>query len=143
MQTLREYALRFVGVPYLWGGQHPANGLDCSGFAQVLLRSVGLDPPGDQNAQALFDHLCKNGNQVVGPQMGHFLFFGQSVTKITHIAMALDPYRMIEAGGGGSATTDLAAAIKAEAFIRISLIKRRQDLVAIVKPNYSSIGQTI
>lgn len=144
METLKQYALQLVGVAYKWGGKHPAQGLDCSGLSEILLKSVGQDPPGFQNAQALFNYLVQpnNGQPTNTIQLGNFIFFGESSTKITHVAMALDPYRMIEAAGGDHLTVTLEDAIAKNAFVKITLIKRRADLVGIVRPNYSKIGYT-
>jgi cell wall-associated NlpC family hydrolase len=139
MQLLKEYALSFVGIRYTWGGSHPEQGYDCSGFVQELLKSAGLDPPGDQTAQALFNHFEKNATWNVR-QIGSLAFFGASVSSISHVAMLLDPYRMIEAGGGGSKTLTPADAIRDNAFVRVRLVASRKDLVAILKPNYSGIG---
>lgn len=139
MQILREYALSFVGIPYKWGASHPSDGYDCSGLVQELLRSCGIDPPGDQTAQALFNHFEKNSTWNVR-QIGSLAFFGASPSAISHVAMLLDPYRMIEAGGGGSKTLTAQDAIRDNAFVRIRLVTSRKDLVAVLKPNYSSIG---
>lgn len=142
MEILKAYALSFVGVPYIWGGAHPAFGLDCSGFVQVVLRSAGEDPPGDQSAQAIFDHFeaGMNGSRVAGPQTGTLAFFGKSSTQITHIGFCLDQYRMVHASGGDSTCVSVEAAIKKEAFIRVDLISYRKDLVGFLKPYYRKIG---
>lgn len=139
MDLLKQYALRFVGTPYRWGGDDPINGLDCSGFIQELLASVGQDPQGDQTAQGLFNHFDKIGewNKYV---CGALAFYGKSVTEINHVAMMLDQYRIIEAGGGGSKTLTLKDASDQNAFIRIRLLKNRKDLVAVIRPRYSTIG---
>ncbi len=43
-------AERFIGVPYLWGG-NSIWGLDCSGLVQAALLACGVDCPGDAHMQ--------------------------------------------------------------------------------------------
>lgn len=136
MKLLVDYALQFVGVPYVWGGANYLTGIDCSGFIQELLASCGADPPGDQTAQGLYDHFATQTVPMHIPQIGALLFFGKSASEVTHVAMALDYYRMIEAGGGGSKTVDRATAAQQGAMVRIRAIDRRSDLVAIFMPKY-------
>ena len=139
MQILIPYALSFVGKPYRWGGESPLTGFDCSGLIQELLRSVGLDPPGDQTAQALFDHFDLYGERDPRPGAGVLCFYGKDVSSITHVSMMLDPYRIIEAGGGGSETKTLEDAVRQDARVRIRHLSARKP-VAMRKPRYASIG---
>ena len=139
METLRAYALRFVGLTYAWGGDDPLNGWDCSGLVQELLASIGMDPPGDQTAQTLFNHYEKSSTwNVFG--CGSIAFYGESVTKITHVAMMIDQYRIVEAGGGDSSVTSAKIAAEKNAFVRVRLLNQRKDLVAVLRPRYSTIG---
>jgi cell wall-associated NlpC family hydrolase len=134
-----EYALSFLGKPYKWAGDDPLAGWDCSGLVQEILASAGIDPPGDQTAQGLFDHFEKNGKYgVYGP--GALAFFGESTRKISHVGFCLDTYRMVEAGGGGSKTLTEQDAITQNAFVRIRLIKARKDFQAVIMPFYKTIG---
>lgn len=139
MNILIQYAMQFVAEPYRWGGDDPVNGFDCSGLIQELLASVGLDPPGDQTAQSLFDYFDLNGERNPKPGAGVICFYGESVAKITHVALMLDAYRIIEAGGGGSKTTSLQAAADQNAFVRIRHLSNRKP-VAMRKPRYATIG---
>ncbi len=43
-------ALRFLGVPYLWGGKE-SGGIDCSGLIQVALARAGIPCPRDSYVQ--------------------------------------------------------------------------------------------
>jgi len=139
MNILRDYAMQFVGVPYRWAGDDPMAGYDCSGFIQELLASVGLDPPGDQTAQGLFDHYDRIGERSPAPNIGVLTFYGESVSKIVHVAMLIDPYRIVEAGSGGHLTNSEEAAIKHNAYVRVRHLIQRKP-IAMRKPRYAIIG---
>jgi cell wall-associated NlpC family hydrolase len=140
MQTLRDYAMKFAGVPYKWGGTNPMQGFDCSGFVREMLASVGANPPGELGSQGLFNYFEGLGRQCNQAKMGVLVFYGTSVTGITHVALALDAYRIIEAAGGGSTTLLPQDAAAQNAFVKIRLIDYRKDRVAMVWPSYAAIG---
>jgi cell wall-associated NlpC family hydrolase len=45
-------ALAYVGAPYVWGGNDPATGLDCSGFTKLVFGSLGVSLPRVSTDQA-------------------------------------------------------------------------------------------
>lgn len=131
-----EYAKSFLGTNYLWGGNNVLQGFDCSGFVQEVLASIGMDPKGRQNSQLLFEHFRLNGKQSSGPVPGALAFYGKNSQDISHIAICLSAYQIIEAGGGSSSTTSRDMAARVGATVRIRPVEHRKDIVAYFIPNY-------
>lgn len=134
---MREFCLSFLGIPYIWGGDDPMTGFDCSGFAQEFLAAFGAHPkPGiDLTAQGLYQELTKTG-RYGARDLGSLAFFGKSSQKVTHVAVLLSPQLMFEFGGGGSRTVTLNEAKKQNAYGRIRPLDSRPDLVACVLPKF-------
>ncbi len=42
---IAEYSLNFRGTPYVWGGNDPNNGIDCSAFMKFLYGQIGVSLP--------------------------------------------------------------------------------------------------
>ena len=139
-EVLQRYMYQMVGVAYRWGGSTPMGGFDCSGLTQELLAAVGMDPPGDQTAQALHDYFK---DRTLGRILacGALCFYGKSLTEISHVAMMLDSVHVVEAGGGGSKTVTLQDAINQAAFVRIRRLDHRKDLLAVIMPRYGYMKQ--
>lgn len=142
MNLLIEQALRFLGLPYLWGGKHPSQGgLDCSGFTHILGRSAGLFVSGAMSAQQQYDWLIAQPGSLVGtPKQGCFIFYGTSVKNITHVAFGISDKQIIECGGGDSSFKTVNGNQQAtkNAGVRIRLITGRKDIVASILPNYGA-----
>lgn len=136
MKTLIEYAKSFIGQPYIWGAEG-VSGFDCSGLVQEILRSVGEDPSGDQSAQALHDHFRKVSPDQDGLVPGSLVFYGRDTKCITHVAFAIDSFRVIEAGGGGSKCINPEIAARLHAMVRMRPYRHRGDMVSILIPEYA------
>ncbi len=48
--AVAEYALQFVGNPYVWGGTSLTNGADCSGFVMSVYANFGVSLPHSSKA---------------------------------------------------------------------------------------------
>ena len=95
-QTMAADAMRMIGVPYLWGGTS-GNGIDCSGFARLLHRWVGIDIPRDADMQH------NSAKPVESPfEIGDLFFFAEdgSQRDITHVGISLGGWRMIHSSRG-------------------------------------------
>jgi len=140
MFILRDTIFAHMGIPYKWGGNNPIEGFDCSGFVQWILMSAGIDPPGDQTAQALFDYFDLKGSRAPANLMGSLAFYGKKTTKIVHVGIFVDNFRVAEAGGGGPSTKTRSDAEAAGACTRIVHRTRRSDEIAVIRPSYHGIG---
>ena len=128
--------MSLIGTPYKYGGLSPAEGLDCSSLVRLLLRGQGIDYGTAYTAQTLYEFFARNEHHVsTDAQLGALVFYGKSISDIDHVAMCLNRYLHVEAAGGNSTTTTLAAAIEAHAFVKLTPI-RMSRRVAILMPEY-------
>ena len=86
-----EYALQFVGNPYVWGGTSLTKGADCSGFTLSVYRNYGVSLPHSSKAQA---H-CGERIDLSELQPGDLVFYGGS--NIHHVAMYIGNGQVVHA----------------------------------------------
>ena len=132
-----EYLKQFVGVPYLWGGNNPVVGFDCSGLICEGLKFAGLlRGATDLSARGIFSTFEPKSEVPPLPYpVGTLLFFGRS-PSIMHVAIVSGDGLMLEAGGGNASTTSVEAAGIRNAFVRQRPIASRSDLVIGLFPPY-------
>jgi cell wall-associated NlpC family hydrolase len=95
INNVLDLAIKFLNVPYLWGGKS-AFGIDCSGFTQVVFKTIGFQLPRDAWQQATIGE-SKTFIEEISP--GDLLFFGDQPEKITHVGIALGGNKIIHASG--------------------------------------------
>jgi cell wall-associated NlpC family hydrolase len=79
-----RWALSQIGTPYVWGGETPGVGFDCSGLVQAAYRVAGVTLP--RVAQDQFDATPKLApGQSFAP--GDLVFFGDGPTSIDHVGI--------------------------------------------------------
>lgn len=79
--TALAAALSQIGVPYVWGGESPGRGFDCSGLTQWAWRQAGVDLP--RTAAAQYDAIAHVPLSDLQP--GDLLFWGFG--GISHVGM--------------------------------------------------------
>ena len=88
-----NYALQFVGNPYVWGGTSLTKGVDCSGFTMKVMQQFGVSLPHYSGAQA------KMGKKVTSANMkpGDLIFYAGSGGTINHVAMYIGNGQVVHA----------------------------------------------
>ena len=91
---LLQYAKKFLGNPYVWGGTSLTNGCDCSGFAQQIFANFGYALPRTSRQQA------KAGTRIPVREAkpGDLLFYQREIGFIYHVMIYLGDGKVIHAG---------------------------------------------
>lgn len=97
-QSLRNkmvnYGLQFVGNRYVWGGNDPHTGADCSGFVKYVYSHVpGITLPRTSREQA------RQGTPIKSSQMrpGDLIFYTNGGGTVNHVAMYIGNGQIVHA----------------------------------------------
>ena len=85
--TAVRAALSQQGVPYVWGGTSPGQGLDCSGLTQYAYHEAGMDLPRLAQEQDVGTPVDQND-----------LMPGDLAVWDGHVAMVIGNGQLVEAG---------------------------------------------
>ena len=88
--ALTRSALRFLGVPYSFGGTS-TSGFDCSGFVQHVFAMLGIALPRTADAQYDVGHRA-----VGGPRPGDLVFF-DTYGGVSHVGIYLGGGKFVHA----------------------------------------------
>ena len=90
---IANYALQFVGNPYVWGGTSLTNGADCSGFVQSVMRNFGISLPRTSRAQSQVGEAINSSEM----QPGDLIFYANSRGTVNHVAMYIGNGQVVHA----------------------------------------------
>ncbi len=88
-----DYALTFLGTPYVWGGSTP-DGFDCSGFTRYVYRHFGISLPHSSSLQSTYGTAVSRANL----EPGDLVFF---FSPIHHVGIYIGGGKMVNAAGTG------------------------------------------
>lgn len=94
-KVLIEQALKYFNAPYLWGGRSPL-GIDCSGFAQIIYKMIGVAIPRDASQQV---HCGTAFSFVEEARPGDLAFFDNEDGRIVHVGIIWEKRKIIHASG--------------------------------------------
>lgn len=96
-QEIAEFALQFVGNPYVWGGTSLTNGADCSGFVQSVYKNFGISLPRVAADQA------KVGTKVSLEQLetGDLVFYADG-GSIYHVVLYIGNGQVVHASSAAT-----------------------------------------
>ncbi len=90
---LVNFALQYVGNPYVWGGTSLTNGIDCSGFTMQVMKQFGVSLPHYSGSQA------RMGKAVTSSEMrpGDLIFYANSAGTVNHVAIYIGNGQIVHA----------------------------------------------
>ena len=87
-----------AGTPYVWGGESPGNGFDCSGLVQWSYAQAGVQLP--RVAQDQYNATTKVATSAAQP--GDLVFFGTGKNGVDHVGIYIGNDQMIVAPHTGT-----------------------------------------
>lgn len=84
-----NYAMQFVGKPYVWGGKDPNTGADCSGFTSYVYAHFGISIPSFSGAQ----RSCGQEVSYANAQAGDLICYAG------HVAIYMGGGKIVHAKG--------------------------------------------
>jgi len=93
-EVVKKLTEPWLNAPYCWGGRIIL-GVDCSGFAQVIFKLMGIDLPRDAWQQA---QVGKPVKKFKNSQPGDLVFFNNK-EEIVHVGILLSADTLIHSSG--------------------------------------------
>ncbi|HBC99561.1 MAG TPA: hydrolase Nlp/P60 [Lachnoclostridium sp.] len=88
-----NYALQFLGNPYVWGGTSLTKGADCSGFTMSVYAHFGIGLPHYSGSQAGMGKAVKSSEM----RPGDLIYYADSKGTINHVSMYIGNGQIVHA----------------------------------------------
>ena len=88
-----NYALQFLGNPYVWGGTSLTKGADCSGFTLSVFGHFGISLPHYSGSQANMGKAVKSSEM----RPGDLVFYANSKGTINHVGIYIGNGQIVNA----------------------------------------------
>ena len=98
-RRLIEEAEKYIGYPYVWGGDSPETSFDCSGFISYVFAASGVRDVGRLGATSLYGRCTPIAPQEARP--GDLIFFEGTISGeegITHVGLYVGGNHMLHCG---------------------------------------------
>jgi cell wall-associated NlpC family hydrolase len=97
----------YRGVPYVWGGNTPGQGFDCSGFTKYIFAKHGVSLPRTSREQSRVGAAVAVDFRALRP--GDLMFFAEPGEAISHVAVYAGNGWIVHSSSsvGGVGYTDL------------------------------------
>lgn len=92
-QEIVDYALQFVGNPYVWGGNSLTNGCDCSGFVHLIYKHFGYTTP----RYSLSFQYVGRAVDIEDIQPGDIVVYARNGEGVGHVAIYIGNGKIVEA----------------------------------------------
>lgn len=98
-QNIVTYAMQFLGNAYVWGGNDPHTGADCSGFVKYVYKHVA-----DITLPRVSYEQCYSGSKISSLEMkpGDLIFYANVEGTVNHVAMYIGNGTIIHAASRNS-----------------------------------------
>ena len=98
-RRLIKEAEKYIGYPYVWGGDSPETSFDCSGFISYVFAASGVRDVGRLGATSLYGRCTPIAPQEARP--GDLIFFEGTISGeegITHVGLYVGGNHMLHCG---------------------------------------------
>ena len=95
-------AEKYVGVPYVWGGETPASGFDCSGLVQYVFSRFGIELPRTTYTQVKIGTPVTSLTQASAGDLVFFAGSDGTPTSPGHVGIYIGNGMMVDAPHSGT-----------------------------------------